>query len=170
MISVLIRPFTVSHLVNSVTELFKDKEVGNIDQKQAVKSNKQQFSGVHVLVAEDNEVNQILITELLSNWGIAVTLAQNGAECLALLKAQKQSFDLIFMDVQMPVMDGLDATRHIRQDMQLTDIPIVALTANVMADDQQKFAQVGMNAFLGKPFDLEELNQILHRFVGNRNL
>lgn len=67
----------------------------------------------------------------------------------------------------MPVMDGLEATRQIRRDLLLTGIPIVALTANVMEHDQQKFAQLGMDAFLAKPFDPEQLYRILQRFITN---
>ncbi len=109
----------------------------------------------------------MLIVELLSNWGITVSLAQNGVECLDRLKAPERPFDLIFMDIQMPVMDGLEATQQIRHDLRLTDIPIIALTANVMEQDQQKFIHVGMDAFLAKPFDPEQLYQILQRFITN---
>lgn len=167
MISVLIRPFTALTLVDAMTAFFRKKEVDKIDQDQIFKDAQKQFAGAHILVAEDNEFNQALIVELLSNWSITVSLAQNGVECLDRLKAPERPFDLIFMDIQMPIMDGLEATQQIRHNLHLTDIPIIALTANVMEHDQQKFIQVGMDAFLAKPFDPEQLYRILQRFIPN---
>jgi CheY-like chemotaxis protein len=114
---------------------------------------------------EDNEFNQMLITELLNNLGIAVSLAQNGVECLDLLKTTEAPFDLIFMDLQMPEMDGLEATRRIRQDLHLNEIPIIALTANIMQHDPQELIRIGMNAYLPKPFDPDQLIRILERFL-----
>lgn len=107
----------------------------------------------------------MLISELLSNWGITASLANNGIECLDLLKTTETPFDLIFMDIQMPEMDGLEATRRIRHDLQMTDLPIIALTANIMDSDQQEYLKAGMNAFLPKPFDPDQLYQMLHRFI-----
>ncbi len=167
MISVLIRPFTSLALADAVIAFFRREEADKTDQDQAVKDTQKQFAGSHILVAEDNEFNQMLIVELLSNWGITVSLVQNGAECLDRLKTPERPFDLIFMDIQMPVMDGLEATQQIRHALHLTDIPIIALTANIMEHDQQKFIQVGMNAFLAKPFDPEQLYRILQRFITN---
>ncbi len=95
-----------------------------------------------------------------------MSLAKNGVECLDLLKtSESHPFDLIFMDIQMPEMDGLEAIQHIRQDLHLTDMPIIALTANTMKHDQQEFLRVGMNAFLPKPFNPDQLHQILDRFL-----
>ena len=129
---------------------------------------KKQFAGAHILIAEDNEFNQLLISELLSHWGITVSMVQNGAECLEQLKTSQQPFDLILMDIQMPVMNGLEATQHIRRKMKMIDIPIIALTANVMEQDQKKFQKVGMNSFLPKPFDPEQIYHILQQFIKNR--
>ncbi len=99
-----------------------------------------------------------------------MNLAKNGVECLDLLKtSESHPFDLIFMDIQMPEMDGLEATRHIRQDLHLTHMPIIALTANIMAHDQQEFIRVGMKSFLPKPFNLDQLYQILDRFLKKNN-
>uniref|UniRef100_UPI0025E59210 response regulator n=1 Tax=Nitrosomonas sp. TaxID=42353 RepID=UPI0025E59210 len=82
---------------------------------------------------------------------------------------ESHPFDLIFMDIQMPEMDGLEATQHIRQDLHLTDMPIIALTANTKEHDQQEFIKAGMNAFLPKPFNPDQLNQILDRFLKKNN-
>ncbi|MBL8498096.1 PAS domain S-box protein [Nitrosomonas sp. JL21] len=164
LIGAIIRPFTAVGLTEAVVALFDKKIAKEVNRTQMGNDAHQQFSNAHVVVAEDNEFNQLLMSELLGNWGIGVSLVQNGAECIDLLKAADHPYDLIFMDIQMPVMDGMEATRYIRQDMQLTT-PIVALTANVMESDQQGFILAGMDAFLPKPFDPEELHQILLRFI-----
>jgi CheY-like chemotaxis protein len=162
-INVLIKPFTPLNLLDTVTALFS--ETAHHQAHQPAIPGQQQFSGAHILVVEDNEFNQLLITELLTSWGIKVSVAQNGVECLDLLKTAGSSFDLIFMDIQMPEMDGLEATRCIRQELHLTAIPIVALTANIMEHDQQEFLSIGMNAYLPKPFDPNQLIQVLDQFL-----
>lgn len=162
-INVLIKPFTPLNLLDTVTALFS--ETAHQQAHRHAIPGRQQFSGAHILVVEDNEFNQLLITELLTSWGIKVRLAQNGVECLDLLKTAGSPFDLIFMDIQMPEMDGLEATRCIRQELHLTSIPIVALTANIMEHDQQEFLATGMNAYLPKPFDPDQLIQVLDQFL-----
>lgn len=163
--SVLIQPFTPLGLVDTVAALFSET-ADKADQKQGDSAARKQFAGAHILITEDNEVNQLLISDLLSTLGITVSLAQNGVECLDLLRAsESHPFDLIFMDIQMPEMDGLEATQHIRQDLHLTDMPIIALTANTKEHDQQEFKKAGMNAFLPKPFNPDQLYQILDRFL-----
>ncbi len=117
--------------------------------------------GKRVLLVEDNKVNQKVIKRMLENLGIEVELAENGAIALTLLA--KQSFDLVFMDVQMPVMDGLQATRLIRKD-NLTQVPILALTANVMIEDQEACRAAGMNGFLSKPLPKVDLIRELDRW------
>ncbi|QOJ22390.1 MAG: PAS domain S-box protein [Gammaproteobacteria bacterium] len=169
-ISVLIKPFTPLNLLDTVTSLLSETKTGQTDQPAP--PGPKQFPGAHILIVEDNEFNQMLITELLTNLGIAVSLAQNGVECLDLLNTTESPFDLIFMDLQMPEMDGLEATRRIRQDLQLTEIPIVALTANIMQHDPQELMKIGMNAYLPKPFDPDQLIQVLEQFLqksANRN-
>lgn len=165
MTGILIRPFTPPGLFDTVAALFSATKAGGAGQKQVIGKAPGQFTGARVLVAEDNEFNQTLITELLSNSGIAVSLAGDGSECLDLLRTAESSFDLIFMDIQMPQMDGLEAVRHIRHDLHLTDIPIVALSAHFMEQDEQAFITTGINAFLPKPFDPGQLQQILERFL-----
>jgi CheY-like chemotaxis protein len=162
-ISVLIKPFTPLNLLDTVTSLFDASKAGQADQPEIPAQ--RQFPGAHILVVEDNEFNQMLITELLNNLGIAVSLAQNGVECLDLLKTTEAPFDLIFMDLQMPEMDGLEATRRIRQDLRLTGIPIIALTANIMQHDPHELMKIGMNAYLPKPFDPDQLIRILEQFL-----
>jgi signal transduction histidine kinase len=124
------------------------------------------LSGKSILVAEDNEVNQLIIVSFLESLGIAVTLANNGQEAIEL--AGRQAFDCIFMDIQMPVMDGLTATKAIRDHgrPEINGIPIIAMTAHAMPDDVQKSLEAGMNAHVTKPIDYEQLVILLLKVLG----
>ncbi len=166
--AILIRPFTPLNLLDTVSSLYTENDDTNTHPDHLHESAKKQFAGTRILIAEDNEFNQLLISELLSHWGITVSMVQNGAECLERLKTSQQPFDLILMDIQMPVMNGLEATQHIRREMKMTDIPIIALTANVMEQDQKKFQKVGMDSFLPKPFDPEQIYHIMQQFIKGR--
>lgn len=131
--------------------------------------NAQQFEAptgpLSVLVAEDNEINLHLARDILGQMGHEVTAAQNGLQAFDI--AQKQKFDLILMDIRMPVMDGLVATQAIREgDGPNTDTPIVAFSANVLPEAKDRFLSAGMSAFLGKPLIQEELAMMLARFCG----
>ncbi len=117
---------------------------------QAPGTDKKLF-GKTILVAEDVEMNQQLIRHILESSGAQVVIARNGAEALEQVK--KQIFDCVLMDVQMPEMDGIQATEKIRnlEDPLLSAIPIIALTANCQADDLLKYEQAGMDDYLAKP-------------------
>jgi len=117
------------------------------DVKQAVSL----LQGCHILLVEDNDINQELARELLLMNGMTVATANNGAEALALLS--RQEFDGVLMDCQMPVMDGYEATRQIRQQEKYKSIPIIAMTANAMKGDKEKVLRVGMNAHIAKPIN-----------------
>jgi two-component system, sensor histidine kinase and response regulator len=110
---------------------------------------------VRVLVVEDNPVNQQVAAAMLRKRGHAVTIAENGQEALDALRAA--AFDVVLMDVQMPVMDGLTATRAIRADPGLADLPVVAMTAHALQEEQQHCRDAGMSAYLAKPFKPHEL-------------
>jgi PAS domain S-box-containing protein len=117
--------------------------------------NSHALSGRRFLVAEDNEVNQQLIDHVLKKAGGIVTLADNGEEAVAHLR-QDDPFDLVIMDLQMPVMDGYATTRFIRQELQLS-VPIIAMTATALVDEQIRCLEVGMNDYMTKPFEFAEL-------------
>ncbi|MDR2140438.1 MAG: response regulator [Deltaproteobacteria bacterium] len=121
------------------------------------------LSGYRILLAEDNEVNQLVAVKFLEKAGLIVTIANNGAEAVNLL--EKERFDLVLMDIQMPVMDGLEATRRIRSRPELADLPIVAMTAHAMAGDQDISLAAGMSAHLTKPIDFTALFQTLQVFL-----
>ncbi len=119
--------------------------------------------GARLLLVEDNATNQQVALELLGDEGAQITLAENGALAVERLRHQAGDFDAVLMDVQMPVMDGLTASRLIRGELGLTTLPIIAMTANAMAQDQADCQAAGMTAFVGKPLDLNLLVQTLHR-------
>jgi len=108
-----------------------------------------------ILLAEDNEANITTVSSYLEAKGYRIVLAKNGEEAIASAKIQQP--DLILMDIQMPIMDGLEATRQIRLDPQLINIPIIALTALAMTGDREKCLEAGANAYLSKPVKLKEL-------------
>jgi signal transduction histidine kinase/membrane-bound lytic murein transglycosylase MltF/ActR/RegA family two-component response regulator len=116
-----------------------------------------------VLVVDDKPVNIFVASSHLKNAGISVTTATNGQEAIDALK--KYNFDAVIMDIQMPIMDGLDAARSIRNDLKLIDLPIIALSANVMTDDEGKSLNAGMNAHLGKPIDVDLLLSTLSSYI-----
>jgi signal transduction histidine kinase/DNA-binding response OmpR family regulator/HPt (histidine-containing phosphotransfer) domain-containing protein len=119
--------------------------------------------GARILLVEDNDINQQVARELLEDSGLMVDVADNGEIALAMVAAK--SYDLVFMDMQMPVMDGITATRQIRAQQQFKHLPVVAMTANAMDRDRQKCIDAGMNDFLVKPIEPRELWAILLRWV-----
>jgi CheY-like chemotaxis protein len=126
-----------------------------------------------ILVAEDNPVNQDVATGILENMGCSVVIALNGA--VAVRRLAKEKFDLVLMDCEMPVLDGLQATMRIREFEAMTAgregggkrTPIVALTAHALADVRQKCMEAGMDDFLTKPFDETQMSKALHRWIGH---
>jgi CheY-like chemotaxis protein len=104
--------------------------------------------------------------ELLGNEGAQVQLAENGQLAVEALIATPEGFDLVLMDWQMPVMDGLQATRHIRQELKLTTLPIIAMTANIMVSDREACLNAGMNDHIGKPFNVQDLVKLLQKRSG----
>jgi len=125
--------------------------------------------GAHILLVEDNEVNQRVAIDLLERVQLVVTVARNGQEAVDLVRETYPVFDCILMDVQMPVMDGYEATRLIRQDERFKDLPIVAMTANVMPSDQKKTQEAGMNDYVAKPIDPKNMYATLARWVKSCN-
>lgn len=119
-----------------------------------------------VLVVEDNPVNRKLVIALLERAGYTVFSAENGAEALGLLESE--TVDLVVMDVQMPVMDGLAATRILRANPALSDLPVLALTAHALSGDRETCLQAGMNDYLTKPIQRDELLSVVGRWIGRR--
>ncbi|MEN6625777.1 MAG: PAS domain S-box protein [Candidatus Sumerlaeia bacterium] len=121
------------------------------------------FAGARVLLAEDNEANQIVAEELLASAGIALEIVENGR--LAVEKARRNHYDAILMDMQMPEMDGIEATKLIREHLAGRPLPIIAMTANAMKGDREQCLAAGMDDYVSKPIDRAELFHTLHRWL-----
>ncbi|CAK0742969.1 two-component system, NarL family, sensor histidine kinase EvgS [Gammaproteobacteria bacterium] len=119
--------------------------------------------GARVLLVEDNEINQQVARETLKGMGFTVVIASHGEQALAALESG--SFDVVLMDIHMPVMDGLEATRRIRRDERFHDLPVIAMSASVMARDQAECLDVGMNDHVAKPILPEQLLAVLERWI-----
>ncbi len=143
-------------------------ETGNTVLKiqAAAVQNRSDTVPVHILVAEDNEINQRLLKHLLERWEYRFTIVSNGKELLNLL--QSQSFDLVLMDIQMPELDGYAATRVIREELKL-ELPVIAMTAHAMTGEKEKCLKQGMNDYISKPLREEELYRILQHYSSPRN-
>jgi two-component system sensor histidine kinase/response regulator len=166
---VLIKPVTASLLFNTMLRILGATHGEN--QRRTVHaiavSDVSHIAGARVLLVEDNELNQEVATELLRDMGLVVDVANNGAIALAMLdkQASENVYDLVLMDMQMPVMDGITATRHIRTQAQFTHLPIIAMTANAMAGDRQRCLDAGMNEHVAKPIDPADLLAKLRRWI-----
>lgn len=164
--AVLIKPMTPSALLDSISSAFgksvaqpSPRNVDNADYQEALRA----LRGAHLLLVEDNLLNQDMSVELLNRAGISVDVANNGAEALSMLARHR--YDGVLMDCQMPVMDGFEATRRIREIPAHVDLPVLAMTANALAGDREKCLDVGMNDHIAKPVDVVQLFMTLHRWV-----
>jgi CheY-like chemotaxis protein/signal transduction histidine kinase len=137
-------------------ELFHIIEKENPPPVPKTDESKQRLIDLVVLVAEDNMINQEIICELLESEEATVIPANDGQHCIDELKRAKQ-VDIVLMDINMPVMDGLAALKYIRNDLAMSDLPVVALTANVFEHDKTHYLQQGMNGHLGKPYDRDKI-------------
>ena len=158
------KPMTASMLVDAYAEA----KAGNFGIRKLTqgRSSQRQLTGMRVLVVEDNLINQQVAEELLSSEGALVSLAANGQQGVEAVMAATPPFDVVLMDIQMPVLDGYGATRLIRQDLKLATLPIIAMTANAMDSDREACLAAGMNEHIGKPFDMGKLVSLLIRTTG----
>jgi len=134
----------------------------NIDNYEFVE-NVSKVQGAKLLLVEDHPINQELILELLTSRGLTIEIANNGQE--ALEKLAIQVFDGVLMDCQMPVMDGFTATRKIREELQLKDLPIIAVTANAMSGDKERVLAAGMNDHIAKPINMYEMFRVMAKWI-----
>ena len=141
--------------------------LSGLEQGEAVDATLAGLAGARILLVEDNDVNQLVATELLESHGFIVEVAENGQ--VALDKVQRQAYDLVLMDMQMPVMDGVTATLEIRKHFDSHRLPIVAMTANAMRQDRLRCQQAGMQGFITKPIDTHRLWAELKTWLCNRS-
>jgi CheY-like chemotaxis protein len=163
----LTKPITPSDLLDAITTAMGTRALAPtapVTRSSEREPHDRRASAV-ILLAEDNHVNQLFACRLLKKLGHEVTVVDNGVEALAAL--DRTLFDLVFMDMQMPVMDGIEATQAIRAreaDSQ-KHIPIVALTANAIASDRDRCLAAGMDDYLAKPFSMPQLMEMLERWL-----
>ncbi|GAD88875.1 putative two-component hybrid sensor and regulator [Vibrio halioticoli NBRC 102217] len=161
------KPLTASSLFDAIVDLPQtDSDLPMLEQTSMLESQaKALLSGITLLLVEDNDLNQEIAVTLLEAESIKVEVASNGKQ--ALDKAQQGSFDGILMDIQMPLMDGYSATKHLRE-MGVT-VPIIAMTANAMSGDREKALQVGMDDYISKPIDVAKMFKVLTRWFAKGN-
>ena len=163
---VLTKPVTPSTLVEAcVTALGLPPrtDTRSARHEETLRDNEARLAGARILLVEDNLFNRELAVDLLSGAGIEVIVAEDGRQALALL--QRERFDGVLMDCQMPVMDGYEATRLLRQQPHLRDIPVIAMTANAMVGDREKVLAAGMNDHIVKPINIDDMFATLARWV-----
>jgi signal transduction histidine kinase/DNA-binding response OmpR family regulator/HPt (histidine-containing phosphotransfer) domain-containing protein len=165
--NVLIKPVTPSMLFDSAIEVLGADQEKVYDVQPAPAVELSVLRGARVLLAEDNELNQEVALGLLKDANLAIEVADNGQ--VAVQMVGSRDYDLVLMDMQMPVMDGLAATKAIRANPQLRNLPIIAMTANVMAADREKCIEAGMNDHVAKPIDPTELFATLLRWIKPRD-
>lgn len=123
---------------------------------------------MHILLVEDNELNQQVAVELLENPGIIIDVAENGQ--IAIEKVNQNSYDMVLMDVQMPIIDGITATKEIRKNFKFEFLPIIGMTANAMIQDREKCMQAGMNDYLSKPIDPAKLFYMIKKWIPDKKI
>ena len=161
----LSKPFFVSHFKSAIEKL----AIGECSETE-IKSTDISISGLKVLAAVDNEINAEILVELLEMEGVECEIACNGKEALEKFESSKpKQYDVIFMDVQMPVMNGYEATTAIRdcKHPMAKSIPIIAMTANAFEDDVRQALDSGMNAHIAKPIDMDKLKVIINNLRKN---
>jgi two-component system, sensor histidine kinase and response regulator len=140
------------------------EDVFGVPGEQASATNR--LRGARVLLAEDHPINQEIAREILERLGASVTIAGNGHEAVQAVLQAEHPFDLVLMDIQMPVMDGFQATGLIREEPAGRTLPIIAMTANAHVEERQRCIGAGMSDHVAKPIDLDELYQVLNKWLG----
>ena len=164
--NVLIKPVTSSMLFDAAIAVLEADQENVYDAPTLASRDLNQLRGARVLLVEDNELNREVALGLLEDAHMAIDLAENGE--VAVQMVGKRAYDLVMMDMQMPVMDGIAATKAIRRNPQFKTLPIIAMTANVMAADREKCIEAGMDDHVSKPIDPDELFAALLRWIKPR--
>ena len=166
--NVLVKPVTSSTLFDTTLSVLSAESETRDDAGTTPSLDTVRTRGTRVLLVEDNEINQEVAIGQLEDAEIAVDLAENGE--IAVRMVQNKDYDLVLMDMQMPVMDGIEATRVIRADPRFNSLPIIAMTANAMAADRDRCLEAGMNDHIAKPIDPEQLFRVLLRWTEDRGI
>ena len=161
-VEVMNKPLRRRAFLNRLRGLLGADPTGTVDNAAAAEAS--WVSDTTILLVEDNEFNQMVALEVLGGYGPTVTVADNGKVAVDLL-ADGHRFDLVLMDVQMPIMDGFEATEIIRRDLGMTELPIVAMTAHATTEDRARCLAKGMDDYLSKPIDRRKLQEVLVRYL-----
>ena len=154
------RPFLTRYTV----EEFRQSQLEGPQEPQPQTPKPAKTSELHILLAEDNAMNQKVALKMLEKIGFKVSIAKDGGEAVSMF--QEGGFDIILMDMQMPVLSGIEATREIRKLEAGNDrIPIIACTANVMKGDRENCIEAGMDGYISKPIKKTELQEVIARFA-----
>jgi CheY-like chemotaxis protein len=166
---VLLKPVNPATLAEALMSFYTDEaesnSVGTDPQGKSLPELVSSIAGSNILLVEDNEINQLVATELLAEGNVKVEVANNGKEALDMILARPTHWDAVLMDMQMPVMDGVTATIEVRKTISAGQLPIVAMTANAMVQDKEKCMAAGMQDFVTKPIDPEVLWETLLRVI-----
>ena len=164
---ILSKPFTISDLHDTICDM-RLRDAANLkkDTKSELALETIDLNGLSILLVEDNLFNQEVAVDLLSSYDISVQIANNGLEALDILK--EEQFDVVLMDCQMPVMDGYEATKHIREDEKFKDLPVIAFTANALRTERDLIFASGMNDLVTKPIHPHELIQTIAKWTKRR--
>lgn len=161
----LSKPLSESALYNAVLEVMLGKVAGH-GENDSLRQEALSVQGARILLVDDVELNRLVAAEFLKPLQVVVDMAVNGRE--AVEKIRRADYDLVLMDIQMPEMDGLTATRLIRSDSRFASLPVIAMTAHAMAGDRERSLAAGMNDHLTKPIHMEQLHATLQRWLGRR--
>jgi len=162
--AVLTKPVTASGLFDTIIRFQGGQALEKVEVVQPdLRDKLAAIRGARILLVEDNAINQQVAREFLERSGLQVTVAENGAVALTIL--ENQTFDAVLMDLQMPVMDGIEASRRIRQDERFRELPIIAMTAAVMKNDRDACSAAGMNDHVAKPIQPDELRAALIKYI-----
>lgn len=166
---VLLKPVNPAKLAEALMSFYVDASQvsgpATETQAQTLLELVSSIAGSHILLVEDNEINQLVATELLAEGNVKVEVANNGKEALDMILARPTHWDVVLMDMQMPVMDGVSATIEVRKTISAEQLPIVAMTANAMVQDKEKCMAAGMQDFVTKPIDPDVLWETLLRVI-----
>jgi CheY-like chemotaxis protein len=145
-----------------------EKTIDDSSEKSVEESSVEDLSGKHILLAEDVEINREIVIAILEDYKLEITEAENGQQAFEKFATDPEKYDLIFMDIHMPGVNGYEATRFIRalDHPCAKTVPIIAMTANVFKEDIERCLAVGMNGHLGKPLNFDELLEVLKRYLG----
>jgi CheY-like chemotaxis protein len=163
----LLKPVRQSQLFDALMDVLETapevKEEPRLVTRHTIEEERRRL---HILLAEDNAVNQRLATVMLEKAGYAVRAVDNGREAIKALEEER--FDLVLMDVQMPEMDGFQATRAIRERSEWQDLPVIAMTAHAMKGDRERCLEAGMDDYVSKPIQRDELFKAIEKWTDGR--